>query len=348
MKEHEKFYSAISKINLNDEKAVNCALRNAGLYSKSQMFPILSLQFDLTSNCNMFCKHCYNNSGICNNVPDAMTPEKWVNFVNYIVEHGGVFECILTGGESFLIGDTLFKIMDILHEDGTIFLLITNGSFMTESKAKWLSKYHYHWLQISIDSVSAEYHDSFRQLKGSWQKAVEAASMVSKNAIPLKIAHCVTPYNLHEVDDMCALAYSLGATSILAGEICFSGRATQNQDLFLSNEQKHILKQKIEENRERYKGRMRVKSSNSVSEGLKRHLKFPRSSIVIRPNGDIRLDDMLPFVVGNVLTEDFEKILSTRIEECWKNPKVIKFISDFDENDKNYSIINYIDDDICI
>lgn len=50
-------------------------LQKAGLYPNKFDFPLL-LQFELTRRCNVFCKHCYNNSGADNIEPDAMTPTK--------------------------------------------------------------------------------------------------------------------------------------------------------------------------------------------------------------------------------------------------------------------------------
>ena len=315
---------------------------------KKDGFPISCLRFALTSHCNMYCKHCYNNSGACNSVPDEMTPQKWIEFSKYIVAHGGVMECHISGGEPFLIGDAIFDIMDILHDDGTEFLLLTNGYLLTEERAKRLGKYNYHWVQISIDSTDYQYHDNFRKLPGCWDKAVQAARAVASYGMPLKIAHCVTPCNLDGIDEMCELAYSIGAACIIVGEVCMGGRAAINRDLFLSSEQKKILHDKFQENYSKYEGRMIVKTSHTVRSGLEKHYMRPRSKAIIRSNGDVRLDDMAPFVVGNILKEDFAYIWKNKIDKSWKNPMMEKYISDFDNEDKNHFIINYIDKNVQI
>ena len=77
-------------------------------------------------------------------------------------------------------------------------------------------------------------------------------------------------------------------------------------------------------------------------------MKRPNSGAIIRPNGDIRIDSMAPFVIGNILAEDFSNIWANKIDTCWNDPRVKEYISKFDENDKNYSCINYIGDDIYI
>lgn len=348
MEDKEKYYDAINELDLTNELAVKYALEKAGLYSKEKIFPLATLHLELTSHCNARCKHCYNNSGIQNAISDAMTPQKWISFSKYLVEHGGVFECIISGGEPLLMGDSLFDIMDIFHYDDTIFLLQTNGYLLTENIVKRLKKYHYHWLQISIDGITAKYHDSFRQKDGSWEKAVNGAKLVATNGIPLKIAHCVTPQNLNAIDEMCSFAYSLGAAAITVGELCFSGRVAQNKDLLLSNEDRKILYQKVKENFLRYRGRMRVKTSNGIRFGLERQRKRPYTTAFIRPNGDIRVDGMAPFVIGNIITDDFIEVWANRIKESWNDPQVIDFIDGFDEDDRNYSLVNFVNDDIYI
>ena len=111
------------------------------MYSKSNIFPIASLQFELTSHCNMFCKHCYNNSGISNKISDLMTGEKWVEFAKYLVNKGGIFECILSGGEPLLLGERLFEKLWIFYMMmGTCFMLLTNGFLITDEKCKKITK----------------------------------------------------------------------------------------------------------------------------------------------------------------------------------------------------------------
>ena len=147
-----------ARIEMQKKSILN--LQSIGLYPKKFKFPLL-LQLELTRRCNVFCKHCYNNSGVDNTVCDAMTPQKWKDFCRYIVAHGGIFECVISGGEPLLLGDDLFEIMDILHNDGTYFLLITNGFLLTQEKVERLKKYRYKWIQVSIDGADADFHDSF-------------------------------------------------------------------------------------------------------------------------------------------------------------------------------------------
>ena len=323
-------------------------LQDAGQFPRVFDFPI-TLQYELTARCNVKCKHCYNNSGENNAATDLMTPEEWIRFSQYIVSKGGIFQCVISGGEPLLLGDDLFPIMDILHDDGTSFLVISNGLLMTEEKAKRFSKYRYNWFQVSIDGSEPAFHDDFRRRAGSWERAVKAAYLLTKEGIPLAIAHSVTPGNLKNLEKMCHLAYSLGASSIILGEINPSGRSLQNSGLYLSQEEKNEFYGKIEELTNLYSGRLRIERSSTTKNQLQRYVITPNSGVIIRPNGDVRIDCMAPFILGNVLEDDFETLWKQKGISCWSDSRVLDFIQSFNEElDLNESRRNYCDQDVLL
>ena len=272
-----------------------------------------------------------------------MTPERWKDFCRYVVSVGGIFECIISGGEPLLLGNDLFEIMDILHDDGSCFLLITNGYLLTHNIVEHLQKYHYRWIQVSIDGVNAEYHDSFRQRPGSWEKAVKGAYMLSSAGLPLTIAHSVSPYNLKDVDAMCDLAYALGAGNIILGEISLSGRAFEHKDFILNPQECEVLLERVEYNANRYKGKMTVQRS------LEKHIQYelnaglPNSGLIIRPDGNIRLDCMTPFILGNVLKDNLKDIWMTKGTSCWEHPLVKAYYAGLSDE-----IRNYVDEDVFL
>lgn len=341
------------KINfLQDKKAakdeaerINSLIQNR-LYPERFTMP-LTLQFELTSHCNVHCKHCYNVSGEDNSRQDAMTPERWKDFARYLVKHGGIFQCVISGGEPLLLGEDLFEIMDILHDDGTSFLVISNGLLMTKDKAKRFAKYRYKWFQVSIDGVTRERHDAFRQRQGSWDAAVRAVFMLVNLGIPVTIAHTVTPENLGEVDAMCELAYELGASGIILGEVMPSGRSWQNTEILLNHEQKNVLYELINTNIQRYSGRMSVQRSSGTKVQLLRAKDTPNAGAIIRPNGDVRLDCVAPFVMGNVLEEDFCDLWNRKASDVWNMPAVIEYVNSWEDYEEiNHGIRNYLDDDV--
>ena len=347
MKDYVKIAAAHDKRDIERNKLNWDYLVAEGLCPSNLDFP-LTLQFELTQNCNLKCKHCYNASGV-QTFTDKMTPDKWKAFAKYIVDNGGLFQCILSGGEPLLLKDNLFDIMDILHEDGTTFLLITNGMLLSENIVRRLTKYRFMWLQVSIDGANPKRHDSFRGIEGSWEKAVSGAYCVAKYGIPLTIAHSVTPESLEEIDDMCDLAYRLGAGTIILGEITPSGRTMENQDILLSYEQKNVLLEAIERNQKKYAGKMVIERSANTKLQLLKYQNSLNTGAIIRPNGDIRMDCMTPFVIGNVLKEDFKSVWHEKGSTCWNHALVTKYINEMDlHTEMNSNQTNYVDEDILI
>ena len=345
MKDYVKINFLKDKKQAHDEAENLRRLIDAKLYPERFLMP-LTLQFELTGKCNVHCKHCYNLSGE-NNSQDRMTPENWKKFAHYLVSHGGIFQCVISGGEPLLLGQDLFDIMDILHDDGTGFLVISNGLLMTSNKVKCFTKYRYKWFQISIDGANSQRHDSFRQRQGSWEAAVKAVFMLVNSGIPVMIAHTVTPESLPEVDEMCNLAYQLGASGIILGEVMPSGRSFLNPEILLNHDQKNFLQEKIIENMNKFAGRMMIQRSAGTKIQLIRAKDSPNTGAIIRPDGNIRLDCVAPFVIGNVLDDDFCRVWNTKAHNVWQRPEIQEYIDSWeDEEEISHGLRNYFDSDI--
>ena len=325
-------------------EAQKAAIEN-GMYPPTFSMP-LSLQFELTGHCNMKCRHCYNRSGDL--PPDIMTPEHWKKLSQEIVTHDGIFECILSGGEPLLLGNSLFDIMDILHDNGSVFMFITNGALMTKDTVQRLKKYRYKWIQVSIDGSTAEAHDSLRQVPGSWEKAVNAALMIADAGIPLAIANTVTQETISDLPQMANLSFSCGAALLITGEVFPSGRGALNSDLLLNNEQRAMFWKLIEEQRGIYAGRMQIQRSMSNRTQLEGVADLPVAGAIIRPNGDIRLDCIAPFVMGNVANAQFYEQWQ-KGKNSWQDKKVKDYIESVDLYTGKSSLHkNHVEGDIVL
>ena len=346
MKDFIKKYRALDERNLQATRKNLAELQKAGAYPKKFDYPI-TLQFELTGQCNLKCKHCYNRSGDADR-ETLMTAEKWCELSRQIVSDGGIFQCILSGGEPLLLGEKLFDIMDILHDDGTSFLVISNGLLLTKKFAKRFAKYRYFWFQISIDGSTAELHDEFRGVKGSFERAVNGALEISDFGIPLVIAHTVTPKNISHVEEMVQLSYNLGANSIILGEVMPSGRAYEHAEVILNNEQKNFLYEKIEELGKKFGGKITIQRSAELKTQLNKYAAEVNAGGIIRPNGDFRLDCMAPFTIGNVLEKSVKEIWLEKGIDAWQNDIVKNFIASINEDLQTSSIMNHVDGDVAL
>lgn len=346
MKDYIKINRAIDKKSILAEAERINALQKAGMYPVEYKYP-LTLQFELTGKCNLACKHCYNRSGDDDrNKATYMDVDKWCELAHQIVNDGGIFQCILSGGEPLLLGDGLFRIMDILHDDGTSFVVITNGLLLNAETARRFKKYRFFWFQVSIDGHTADIHDEFRGVKGSWQNAVSGAMEISHNGIPLVIAHSVTPRNLPYLEDMVKLAHQIGANSIMLGEILPSGRAISNNEIIFSPEERNVFYGKIMELSKKYQGIIRIERSMGLKSQMEQYINRMNSGGIIRPNGDFRLDCMAPFIMGNVLHNTIKEMWLAKGIHAWQNEKVQEYINSIDDLLQAGVLKNHVDKDI--
>lgn len=346
MTNYIKKYRTLDERNLQAVKKNLATLQSLGAYPKKFDYPI-TLQFELTGQCNLKCKHCYNRSGDADR-ETLMTPEKWCELSRQIVADGGIFQCIISGGEPLLLGDKLFDIMDILHDDGTSFVVISNGLLLTKKFVRRFAKYRYFWFQISIDGSTAQLHDEFRGVEGSFNRAVNGALEISDAGIPLVIAHTVTPKNLAHVEDMIRLSYNLGANSIILGEVMPSGRAYEHDEIILSDEQKNFLYGQIEAFNDKYRGKIAIQRSAELKIQMERYMSEVNAGGIIRPNGDFRLDCMAPFTIGNVLKNSVKEIWLTKGVDAWQTDAVKNFVASIDEDAQTAAIMNHVDTDIAL
>ena len=346
MKDYIKKYRTLDERNLQVIKNNLAVLQNFGAYPTEIKYP-LTLQFELTGKCNLACKHCYNRSGDVDR-ETLMTPEKWCELSRQIVRDGGIFQCIISGGEPLLLGDKLFDIMDILHDDGTSFVVISNALLLTKEKVKRFAKYRFFWFQISIDGSNADIHDSFRGVNGSFERAVNGALEISDAGIPLVIAHTVTPSNISKMEEMVNLSYQLGANSIILGEVLPSGRAYDNAEIILNDEQKNFMFAQIEELSKKFQGKITIQRSAELKTQMERYVTEVNSGGIIRPNGDFRLDCMAPFTIGNVLEKSVKEIWLDKGIDAWSLPEVRNFIASIDEDKQTSNVKNHVDVDIAL
>lgn len=318
-----------------------------GTYPSLYSYPV-GLQFELTSKCNLTCKHCYNSSG-SGHYEDLMKPEDWKSLAQQIVSDGGLFQAIISGGEPLLLGSHMFDFMDILAEDGTAFILITNGMLMRSSTVKKLKKYQFFWVQVSIDDLQESKHDEFRGVAGSWEKATNTAFMLSSAGLPVRIAHSVTPDNINELAAMIDFSYQLGASSIVCGAIMPSGRAANSENLVPSdNAFLNKIYDTVEIMQKKYIGKMLILNSADHLTDINKKQKMPNSACVVRPNGDIRMDCTMPFVIGNVKSHTVKEIWQRNGNSCWSSQDVTSYISKLDQYGNHPTHRNHIDPDFNI
>ncbi len=144
------------------------------------------------------------------------------------------------------------------------------------------------------------------------------------------------------------MAINLGASYYIIGEVMPSGRAFDNPDIMLSEEDRNIFYSEMDRLVKKYKKEIAILISGSQ----RIHLEYAASGCIdgaiIRPDGNIRLDCDCPFVLGNVLKDDIFKVWKEK-SNCWQHPSVKKYIESCNPITGQSSYIdNYNQEDIFL
>ena len=165
------------------------------------------LDINLNNACNLKCEHCFTLSptGLNSKISlDLKTIERIGNEAHEL----GIFEIDLQGGELLLNKEYLYDVLRALGSHRFYVYVTTNGFFMTPEIARTLAGLGVDRVSVSIDSLDADTHDTFRGKKGSWQRAIDALEMVKDAGIAPYFNITVGKYNVNSDDLRLMLEYS--------------------------------------------------------------------------------------------------------------------------------------------
>ena len=177
------------------------------------------ISWNLTYRCNLACEHCYLDAGArpqveTENFSDRseLTTQQCFAVIDDIVKFGPESLVILTGGEPLLRRDILEIIGYAAARDLWV-VVGTNGVKISETLADLLKKKGVRGLALSLDALSPERHDTFRQVTGAWQNTVKGAGVLHRAGLPFIVQTTVGRHNVHELREIADFAYEkLGAT----------------------------------------------------------------------------------------------------------------------------------------
>jgi heme b synthase len=166
--------------------------------------------WELTRGCNLSCVHCRALSGE-GPYPGELTTEECLRLLDDIASFSTPV-VILTGGEPLLRPD-VYQIADYGTGKGLRMVLATNGTLLTEDKAKRLLAAGIRRISISLDGADAESHDQFRGVNGSFEGGLRGIRYAKKVGLEFQINTTVTQYNLSQLPQILDLAVDLGAAA---------------------------------------------------------------------------------------------------------------------------------------
>ncbi|MHC4070286.1 MAG: radical SAM protein [Planctomycetota bacterium] len=281
----------------------------------------LFIAWQLNSACNLGCLHCCEEAG--HSMPDEMTKEQALEFCRQIAELNIPYAAI-SGGEPLLCPH-IFDVCESIRDNNISLKIETNGEFIDGQTAGKLAELKLRSVQVSLDGATPETHERLR-LAGDWEKAIAACKYLVKQGVNTEIVFVPTKFNIHEIGEIIDLSYSMGIYGFYTGKIMRIGRAAENWDILCPSDEEYegffeVLKDKTAA----YEGRMKIYHyPYDVIEELKYRLECPSASLLVVPNGKVKLIGPLPFICGDLKKDSLSEIWDN-YKRAWRNPEVIEF-----------------------
>jgi SynChlorMet cassette radical SAM/SPASM protein ScmF len=187
--------------------------------------PLVSYYVYLTGGCNLACRHCWISPTFQRNGGTGGHLD--YQLFELAIEEGlplGLSNVKLTGGEPLLHPD-FTRIVDLLKEKNLGLTIETNGTLLTESLAHYLKeKSTLNFISVSLDGANPETHDTFRGVKGSFEKTCQGIRYLANLGFRPQVIMSIHAGNVSEIDALVHLAENLGVASIKFNVIQPSGR----------------------------------------------------------------------------------------------------------------------------
>jgi radical SAM protein with 4Fe4S-binding SPASM domain len=308
--------------------------------------------WDVTNACNLQCKHCYSTSGKMGK--NELTTNQAKRAIDTF-DRAGVTILAFSGGEP-LVRPDIFELTKYAHEKGLYVALATNGTLITSEKAKKMIHAGIQFVQISLDGANPETHETFRGIKGAFNKTIEGIKNCVATELFVEVSTTVTKHNYKELPAIVDLSEKLGADWFMAFNFVPTGRGKDMVETDLSPSQREeMLKMLWHELKTRKHINVlstapqfaRVALEQEIMEKEKvipTHFYNPilagklmdlaefiggcgagRFYMAMRANGDFEPCVFFPLKIGNILKDDFEHL--------WINNPVLRELRNKDALD---------------
>ena len=329
------------------------AIGKYGLMKPQTFSAPLMVVWNFTQACNFRCVHCYQDAQT--RMPDELALDEQLAFVDELIAMD-VPMLAFAGGEP-MMGKTFWPVLEYAGSRGLYITLATNGSFLTPESAAHLAEAGCKYVEVSVDSVSAEKHDTFRGVKGSWDKAVAGLKhAIANGELRTGLATTMTQRNIDELEELIEFAIDLGVETFYAFNFIPTVRAASIDNEDLTPEQRERMLKVLHY----YLCEHRIAIVSSAPQLARACLSFPipegfdglistghygasegeraktlakyiggcgagRCYLALQPNGDVTPCVFMPVKVGN--------IRETPLQEIWDNDATFHLLRDRDDRE---------------
>jgi MoaA/NifB/PqqE/SkfB family radical SAM enzyme len=259
----------------------------------------LFVSWQLTRDCDLACLHCCTESAPGKKLKDELDASEALRIAGEIAR-AGVPYVMLCGGEPLVVPH-FFAVAEALGDAGVALKVETNGQRFDAAIAARLARLPIRSVQVSLDGDTQETYERQRP-GGSLAKAHAACRAVRDAGLPLEVTFAPTQLNLHEAERVIDRARSLGAFRFNTGRLMHLGTAVRQWHRLEATElQWTQFRDLLSTVATRLGGEMELcYEPFAIEEGLERSLAAPPATLLVLPNGWVKVAAALPEICGDL------------------------------------------------
>lgn len=185
--------------------------------------------WNTTPACNLKCKHCY--FGACDERDsEEFSTEEAKGFIDSLSEMD-VPVLVFSGGEPFFRED-IAELTRYATEQGLRPIASSNGTFLTEERARNVADAGMQYVGVSLDGIGAT-NDEFRGVDGAFEKALEGLRNARDAGMGTGIRCTMTEGTVDDVPEVVDLLIEEDIDRVNIFHLIYSGRGGDITDVDL-------------------------------------------------------------------------------------------------------------------
>jgi Fe-coproporphyrin III synthase len=190
--------------------------------------------WNMTKRCNLKCVHCYAFAEGEGYKGKELSTDEGKRLIDDMADFG-VPVILFSGGEPLLRAD-LPELINYAVKKGLRAVISTNGTLITEKKARIFSEFSLSYIGVSLDGIG-DVNDAFRGMKGAYEKALSGIRLVKKAGIKVGLRFTINNRNHKEIPKIFDLVEKEGIERVCFYHLVYAGRGSGLIDEDLTHEE---------------------------------------------------------------------------------------------------------------
>ena len=266
----------------------------------------LFVSWQLTRDCDLACLHCCTESAPGKKLKDELAAPEALRIAGEIARFGVPY-VMLCGGEPLVVPHFL-AVAEALGNAGVALKIETNGQRFDAAVAARLARLPIRSIQVSIDGDTQETYERQRPA-ASLAKAHAACRAAREAGMPLEVTFAPTRLNLHEAERVIERARSLGAFRFNTGRLMRIGTAARQWNRLEPTEAQWTgYRELLGAAAARFRGEIELcYEPFDIEAGLERSLRAPPATLLVLPNGWVKVAAALPQICADLRKDSLAK-----------------------------------------